>query len=747
MNDENEPNVENNEEQPSSQNSTAPRRGLLNKGKQAGKKALKNVGDAFKQGLKGLWKALPLKGKLIVAGILIFILFCACVIITFTNDATAASNTAITSYFESLTEESEGGNYYKKTGSLLLLSDEEIKKIAELYFDDIKYTNAALYNLMNENYKNGDKDNSGVKLHGNAIALKEKKNLYEHLLNSERYNFNKIKWVKYTRSKEDGQPDMQVDSKTRLQYPKDDKETTLETFANMVQPYLQHYTIPYSMYVGLVTDGRIKGTDDETEDDESKQFAYEMLKSTYHDIQVNQYNIKSHTEVTEQTLYDELEMSVTRTITISDNGTITYRKDSTPTIKTLKSCEASPKKPKVIENKDNWEIKYCLKYAKTFDKYIINEYQYTEYNLDNEPDDQTIVRSVYKDANYDIYEGGTSFIPDEDFDFKFEYNEDDSIKRGTYKATYTMKMKKGYTETITSTWKDTVEQLSHEERAYTVEDVKEGLDNSELSTEEESYYKQYENNAQNDESLVRLTLFDLANSKKKVYSNYLKNGEEYSDNIGYHREWMVFSFYTLKQAIKAAEESDTGWKYFYGSSVGAKESTVVSSSGQASSFASDLVNVDYSSLPDGKLGWPSPGHTTISSYFGARAGGGHRGIDIAMPAGSTFVASAAGTVVAATTNCTDNYGKADALSHKSSEYCGGGAGNYVKIKVDGTEMYLLYMHMTSVAVKQGDHVEAGQAIGTCGSTGRSTGPHAHFEVRVGGASGNYAVNPLPLLQQ
>lgn len=745
MDEENEQNIENNEEQTSSQPSNAPRRGLLNKGKQAGKKALKNVGDAFKQGLKGLWKALPPKGKLVVAGILVFVLFCACVVITFTNDASAASNTAITGYFESLSEESEGGNYYKKTGSLLLLSDDEIKGIADLYFEDVKYTNAALYKLMNESYKNGDKDNSGVKLHGNAIALKEKKNLYEHLLNAERYNFNKVKWVKYTRSKEDGQPDMQVDSKTRLQYPKDDKGTTLETFANMVQPYLQHYTIPYSMYVGLVTDGKIKGTEDESEESESKQFAYEMLKSTYHEIQVNQYNIKSHTEVTEQTVYDELEMLVTRTVTIGENGNVIYTKDSEPTVKTLKSCVPSPKKPKMLEKKDNWEIKYCLKYAKTFDKYIINEYQYTEYDLNNEPDDQTIVRSVYKDANYDIYESKTYEISDDLFDF--EYNDDGTIKRGMYKATYKMKMKKGYTETITSTWKDTVEQLSHEERAYTVQDVKDGLENSELSTEEESYYKQYENNGQNDESLVRLSLFDLANSKKKIYSNYLESGEEYSDNIGYHREWMVFSFYTLKQAIKAAEESDSGWKYFYGSSVGATESTLVSSSGQASSFANNLVNVDYSALPDGKLGWPSPGHTTISSYFGARKGGGHRGIDISMPAGSTFVASAAGTVVAVTTNCTDNYGKSDALSHSASEYCGGGAGNYVKIKVDGTEMYLLYMHMTSVTVEKDQHVEAGQAIGTCGSTGRSTGPHAHFEVRVGGSSGNYAVNPLPLLQQ
>ncbi len=745
MNEENEENIENNEEQTNSQTSDTPkRRGLFNKGKQAGKKALKNVGDAFKQGLKGLWKALPPKAKLIVIGILLLVLFCACVVVVFSNDATNASNDAITNYFASLTEESEGASYYKTTGSLLLLSDEEIKGIADMYFSDVQYTNAALYNLMKENYKNGDKSNSGIQLNGNAIALKEKKRLYEHLLNAERYNFNKVRWVKYNRSKEEGQPSMKVDDRTRLQYPDDDNETTLTTFANMVQPYLQNYTIPYSMYIGLVTDGRVRVPGDDAEDSESKQFAYEMLKSAYHSIQINQYNIKSHTKVTQETLYDLLELTIKHTVTINDNGVTIYSKYSTPSIKTLKSCVHEPSKPKVIEERDDWETKYCLKYAKTFDKYIINEYQYTEYDLNNEPEDQTITRDIYKDENYETYESGTYNIPQKLYNFK--YNDDGTIKRGSYTATYTMKMKKGYTETVSSTWKDFLEQLSHEERAYTVDDIKEGLENSELSTEEETYYKHYENNSQNDESLVRLTLFDLANSKKNVYSNYLESGEEFSNNIGYHRDWMTFSFYTLKQAIKLASKSEAGWKYFYGSSVGAEESTRTGTTAGTTGIG-NLVNVDYSSLPDGKLGWPSPGNTTISSYFGARRGGGHRGIDISMPAGSTFVASASGTVVQATTNCTDNYGKSDALDRPSSSFCGGGAGNYVKIKLDNSEIYLLYMHMTSVAVKKGDHVNAGQAIGTCGSTGRSTGPHAHFEVRVGGASGNHAVDPLPLLQK
>lgn len=702
------------------------------------------MGNAFKQGLKALWKALSPKAKIIVSIILALMIICACVIIVFANDSNEASNIAINDYFDNLTEESMGSKFYKSTGSLLLITDNDVAKMSEAFLEDVKLTNYALYDLMIKVYKNGDKNNSGVKLHGNAIALKEKKTLYEHLLNSERYNFNKIKWVKYNRSKEEGQPDMQVDDDTRLQYPKDSENTTLESFANMTQPYLQNYIIPYSMYVGLITDGRVRTVDNEDEDSESQQFAYEMLKSAYHDIQINQYNLKSYTKVTEETVYDLIEVSLTHTVSISDSGNIVYSKYSTPTLKTLKSCVHEPSKPKVIEERTDWDVQYCLKYAKVFDKYIINEYQYTEYDLNNEPDDQTITRELYHDSNYDIYESGNYDIPDSAYDF--EYDENGNIERGTYTAEYKLKVKKGYTETVSSTWKDILEQLSHEERAYTVNDVKDGLDGSKLSGEEEAYYTEYENNGENDESLVRLTLFDLANSKKKVYKNYLESGEEFSDNIGYHREWMTFSFYTLKQAIKTMGESETGWKYFYGSSIGAEESTRVTNNG-GSSVSSNLVNVDYSNLPDGKLGWPSPGNTTISSYFGARRGGGHRGIDISMPLGSTFVASAAGEVVAVVKSCTDNYGKSDALSRPASDFCGGGAGNYVKIKVDGSEMYLLYMHMTDVTVNKGDKVTAGQAIGTCGTTGRSTGPHAHFEVRVGGSSGSYAVDPLPLLQQ
>lgn len=90
---------------------------------------------------------------------------------------------------------------------------------------------------------------------------------------------------------------------------------------------------------------------------------------------------------------------------------------------------------------------------------------------------------------------------------------------------------------------------------------------------------------------------------------------------------------------------------------------------------------------------------------------GYNGIDIAASVGTPILASASGTVI-----ISKNYG------------WNGGYGNYVVIKHDnGTQT--LYAHNSSNAVSVGQWVSQGAVIGYIGSTGRSTGPHVHFEVR------------------
>lgn len=99
----------------------------------------------------------------------------------------------------------------------------------------------------------------------------------------------------------------------------------------------------------------------------------------------------------------------------------------------------------------------------------------------------------------------------------------------------------------------------------------------------------------------------------------------------------------------------------------------------------------------------------------------HTGIDLAAPEGSPVLAAADG-VVAAVASGTSGYGSYVVLAH-------------------GQGIATLYGHLDAVLVKVGDRVARGQPIGLEGSTGNSTGPHCHFEVRVNGQP----VDPTPFL--
>ncbi|MDD6848612.1 MAG: peptidoglycan DD-metalloendopeptidase family protein [Oscillospiraceae bacterium] len=127
-----------------------------------------------------------------------------------------------------------------------------------------------------------------------------------------------------------------------------------------------------------------------------------------------------------------------------------------------------------------------------------------------------------------------------------------------------------------------------------------------------------------------------------------------------------------------------------------------------------------SSVGTGSFMWPVPYTRNITSGYGSRWGRFHSGIDIAAAGsyGKSIVASDAGTVIWA--------------GYDSSGY-----GNYVIID-HGNGYSTLYGHCSSLAVRRGQVVAKGQTISYIGSTGDSTGPHLHFEVRKNGSR----LNPL-----
>jgi peptidoglycan hydrolase-like protein with peptidoglycan-binding domain len=114
----------------------------------------------------------------------------------------------------------------------------------------------------------------------------------------------------------------------------------------------------------------------------------------------------------------------------------------------------------------------------------------------------------------------------------------------------------------------------------------------------------------------------------------------------------------------------------------------------------------------------SPVAGPYTDLFGPRGNRFHTGIDYPAPSGTPVVSAGSGRVTFA-------------------GWSAGGWGNLVTVAHRGGAR-TLYAHLSRVAVRVGQRVEAGQRIGRVGASGRSTGPHLHFEVRVRGA----AVDPL-----
>ena len=127
----------------------------------------------------------------------------------------------------------------------------------------------------------------------------------------------------------------------------------------------------------------------------------------------------------------------------------------------------------------------------------------------------------------------------------------------------------------------------------------------------------------------------------------------------------------------------------------------------------------------GHLGWPVLTGTVVSS-FGPRGDSFHDGIDIACPKGTPVYASHSGRVMYADDGLT-GYGNLVIVRHKSG-------------------FTTVYAHNNRLRVSEGDEVKKGERIADSGNTGKSSGPHLHYEVRVKDGNGRYvAVDPLPIL--
>lgn len=232
-----------------------------------------------------------------------------------------------------------------------------------------------------------------------------------------------------------------------------------------------------------------------------------------------------------------------------------------------------------------------------------------------------------------------------------------------------------------------------------------------------------------------LTNLDLV---KRIYSsdqNFMDELQEAHDEVEDKKNKVE----TLQAELKASKSTKERQK----ANVEAKKKEIAASNEETEKMIDELqadadalvakiqsesksTSSETSKYDGGEMAWPVPSCHTITSYFGYRIhpiygySKLHTGLDIGASYGASIVAANSGTVIMA--GWYGGYGNCVIIDH------GGG-------------ITTLYGHNSSLSVSYGQTVSRGQHIANAGSTGNSTGPHCHFEVRV---NGNY-VNPLNYL--
>lgn len=205
------------------------------------------------------------------------------------------------------------------------------------------------------------------------------------------------------------------------------------------------------------------------------------------------------------------------------------------------------------------------------------------------------------------------------------------------------------------------------------------------------------------------SLFLQLTEQNKMYTEFRNEDQELIDAV--ENEILA-----LINGIKTAEEVTTAV-------AGTKEDTTSKGTNYASagvySKSDAVLNMKH----------PTPGHNTVSAGFPNYSSGSyHGGIDFPCPTGSKVVAAQSGVVI-----------KIKKLNYSY--------GHYIMIyhgtDASGRSVVTLYGHNSSVLVGMGQTVKKGQQIAKSGSTGNSTGPHLHFEIRLDGTR----VNPTYYLSK
>lgn len=509
----------------------------------------------------------------IITVVMLLIISVSIIVLAIVKSSSTTVTGSISNYLTSnelLDENSESIKLYNKKASLIKFSVKEINAIYNKFYEDGSFDKET-FEALNKKYGETLLDNTNNE--SRILDENDKVELYKHILFTEKYNFNKIKWKTYGHGYSDEDSEMQEDKELGLVYPKDQNNTKIETLIDFALPYLQSWYIPLAFNSGSLSGG----TTSETA--KNSNFTYTIIKEAFSDILVNRYDLQKYTLNTKYNKYKKItrhqEYTVIKTgmsysvsdvkVVIDSEEDVNERLDSSGNVDPLKESKVND----VVSIKN----KYFIKEANTFDTIQANEFNYTQYNVDDTKKRKNFKSEIEtRVEDYNEVQNAPSF----------DLNSVTSA--GVYSGgSYTEKS--GTTHYITRTWEDSLTQTANETKSYTYDDIIEyNSDNSdnpdkkEISEEDfesdsnsENYYKYYSDNEQ-------LNKIDIINSNPGIYKKYIPEGSEYSDYIGYSRSYLTYSYSELKSLFTSVVTSNGVLPFVYGQSLGFDKSALNSGS-------------------------------------------------------------------------------------------------------------------------------------------------------------------------
>lgn len=280
---------------------------------------------------------------------------------------------------------------FKKNKSLIMFKLDEINKMYDGFKKNVDSKDKATIQDMQKKFSGGDPDHSSK---DGSVVSNESRELYKHLLMTEKYNFNNIEWKEYSHSKTGTEPAMETDKETGLRYPKktDDNEAKYDEkyFTSFIYPYLQSWYIPLAMYSGSLN------TPEKDNTRKNGQFAYQIISKAYSDILINKFVLEKKTQKAdryEYTVYNiPVKVNVTCTASVdpgtgnninATRPTCTYSSDPYTDGKSTSQRSVSTDY-KIFETKIDKTTQYKLVRALTFDRAFKFEYEYKKY-IDSQP--------------------------------------------------------------------------------------------------------------------------------------------------------------------------------------------------------------------------------------------------------------------------------------------------------------------------------------------------------------------------